>query len=282
MLNIPDFFESFDRRGGFPALPEVISEIVHEIDAERISIVDLARLVQKDMSFAVQILAHANSPAYNMPNRVTNLSLALQIIGLRPLKALCLTIPLFTRFKHIMGLPELWYHSRVTALCTRIAAEKFRQTLQVDVEVAETLGLIHEIGKVFLFLEADEFMQCQMQLADDPQTLPDWKRERKALRFDHSFIGTRFGRKFNLPPAMLDALLYHHEPEKAQYQQELVYLCALGDQVATMIGAIHPDFRFVEPQILEIQKRLGLLPVHFQDLLQECVRRSLGISLIET
>ena len=281
MLNLPDFFESFDRRGGFPVLPEVISEIVHEIDAERISMGDLAGLVQKDVSFAAQVLAHANSSMYMMPNRITNVTQALQVIGLRHLKALCLTIPLFTRFRHIMGLPELWRHSQVSALCTRIAAEKFKKTLQVDAEIAETVGLMHDIGKIFLFLESEEFVQSQLQVADDPQTLPDWKREREVMRFDHSFIGTRFGRKFNFPPVVLDALLYHHEPEKSQYQQELVCLCALGDQMATIIGAMHPDFRFVDPQILEVQKRLGLLPSHFEELLRECVRRSMDIALPE-
>jgi len=195
MTVLPDLFKDFDKKGAFPTIPTILSEVVHEIDVGRLSLEDLSKLVKKDVSFSIQLLAHANSSMYSMPNRVTSVTMAIKMIGLRPLKALCLSMPLFTWFSHVPGVPQLWFHSRIAALCAQQIAKHFMK-LEVETENAETAGLIHDLGKIFLFLEAAEFMQSQIQVADQKNRVTDWEAERAALGVDHCFIGSRFGRKF--------------------------------------------------------------------------------------
>lgn len=138
----------------FPALPDVVTSIIHEIDLGAISIANLGKIVQKDVGFATQIIRHANTGAYIAAGQVTTITQAIRLIGFRMLKGFCLTVPLFTSVRHVPGIDALWYHSRVTSLCSRILAEKIAYP---EPEVAETAGLLHDIGKVYLALHEQAF-----------------------------------------------------------------------------------------------------------------------------
>ena len=277
-MELDELSRKLEKRESFPTLPGVISEIVHEIDSEKISMEDLGKIIQKDVSFAAHLVRQANSGAYVEAGRVSSVVQAVRVMGFRVLKGMCLTVPIFTRYKNLPGISELWYHSRVASLCCRIVSEKIQLGEKDEVETA---GLLHDLGKVFLALEMPEFMHRQSQMADSAEGRSDWIAERKNLGIDHCFIGARYGRMFNFPGTILEPILWHHEPQKANHNKELTHVCCLGDQIASIVGAPHPDFHFVEPSLLHSLDYLGIGAELFQSILGECLHRVSAISVCD-
>ena len=277
-MEIVNLSEKLSDPKTFPALPDVVTSIIHEIDLGAISIANLGKIVQKDVGFATQIIRHANTGAYIAAGQVTTITQAIRLIGFRMLKGFCLTVPLFTSVRHVPGIDALWYHSRVTSLCSRILAEKIAYP---EPEVAETAGLLHDIGKVYLALHEQAFFMERTQLADQVGQETDWMAERRVLHVDHCFIGARYGRMFQFPTAIIDCLLWHHEPHKSPAHQDLVHLLRVGEELAVIAGAEHPDAIFVEPSLLLSLDFLGIARGQFRNILEECLEKAQTVTLVD-
>ena len=277
-MDLDSLSRKLESRESFPSLPEVLSDVIHEIDAENISMESLARMIQKDVSFSAQLVRQANSGMYADAGRVSTVVQAVRLLGFRMLKGFCLTLPIFSRYRNLSGITELWYHSRVASVCAGIVSG---HVSGVEKDEAETAGLLHDLGKVFLVLEMHAFTNDHLQTADDPLRSPDWKAETDILGINHCFIGARYGRMFNFPGSILDPILWHHEPRKAIHNKELTHVCCLGDQIATIVGAMHPDFMFVEPVILHSLDYLGIRPERFSSILNDCLEVVSRISTID-
>lgn len=277
-MDLDAISKKLENRESFPTLPSVLSDVIHEIDAENISMEDLARLIQKDLSFSAQLVRQANCGLYAEAGRVSTVVQAVRLLGFRMLKGLCLTLPIFSRFKNVQGIPELWYHSRAASVCAGVVAGRVPK---VEKDEAETGALLHDLGKVFLILEMRSFTNDQIQMADEPDRKPDWKFEFETFGINHCFIGARYGRMFNFPESIIDPILWHHEPDKTTHNKELTHVCCLGDQMATIVGATHPDYAFVEPSILHSLDYLGIRQDRFLLMLTDCLEAVSHISPLD-
>lgn len=277
-MDLDAISKKLENRESFPTLPSVLSDVIHEIDAENISMEDLARLIQKDISFSAQLVRQANFGLYAEAGRVSTVVQAVRLLGFRMLKGLCLTLPIFSRFKNVQGIPELWYHSRAASVCAGVVAGRVPK---VEKDEAETGALLHDLGKVFLILEMRSFTNDQIQMADEPDRKPDWKFEFETFGINHCFIGARYGRMFNFPESIIDPILWHHEPDKTTHNKELTHVCCLGDQMATIVGATHPDYAFVEPSILHSLDYLGIRQDRFLLMLTDCLEAVSHISPLD-
>jgi len=261
-------FEDFERENGFSAMPEVVSEVLFALGSPRTTMHEIGEIIKRDPGFTTRLISYANSGAYLTANPASSIDQAVRIIGLGPLKGLCLGIPIFSRYKHVLGVREIWAHSRATAICCQIVSEAIRFP---EPDTAETAGLLHDIGKVVLAVSAGNFFLSQIQIADASKRDPDWKQEKELLGFNHCFIGGWFARKFKMPQSLVDAILWHHEYEKSCYGRDLACLCMVGDQIASAIGLAHPDDVFVDPGLVGALKHLGI----DDDLFRKILLRSL-------
>ncbi|MCL5285149.1 MAG: HDOD domain-containing protein [Nitrospirae bacterium] len=263
-------FEDFERENGFSAMPEVVSEVLFALQSSRTTMHEVGEIIMRDPGFSTRLIHYANSGAYFTAVPASSIDQAVRIIGLGPLKGLCLGLPVFTRYKHVLGVREIWAHSRATAICCQIVSEAVRFP---EPDTAETAGLLHDIGKVVLAVSAGNFFLSQIQVADSPERKPDWKQEKEHLGFNHCFIGGWFARKFQMPPPLVEAILWHHEYEKSRYGRDLACLCMVGDQIAASIGFSHPDDVFVEPGLVGALKHLGIDDALFRRIMTRCLER---------
>jgi putative nucleotidyltransferase with HDIG domain len=95
-------------------------------------------------------------------------------------------------------------------------------------DLAYTAGLLHDIGKVVL----DQYMARVQPLfyrimqahGEDSSIL-----EQKIFGIDHNLAGLHLAESWKLPEAIKDVILFHHHPDKAPNNRELVYLVYLAD-----------------------------------------------------
>jgi len=118
------------------------------------------------------------------------------------------------------------------ATCAKIIAQRIGYK---DNEEAYIAGLLLDIGKIILsgFAE-DEFKQIS-EIAEKDK-VPFNIAEQQVLGFDHPQVGGRVIKKWNLPSALVEAVLYHHQPDKAEAHKTLAYIVHLADAISCMLG----------------------------------------------
>ncbi len=158
-------------------------------------------------------------------------------LGLETIKSIALTssthemlskeIPAYS-----LGEGMLWQHSLSCATCAKIIAQRIGYS---DNEEAYIAGLLLDIGKIILsgFAE-EEFNEVAEKAAEN--RIPFNMAEQQILGFDHPQVGGRVIKKWNLPSALVEAVLYHHQPDKAVEHKRLAYIVHLADALSCMLG----------------------------------------------
>jgi len=220
-----------------PPLPQSITQILEITKDDKSSSRELAKVFERDPTLAVNILKIANLPAYGFSSRISTISHAVVCLGLETIKSIALTssthdmlnkeIPAYS-----LGEGMLWQHSISCATCAKIIAKRIGYK---DDEEAYIAGLLLDIGKVILssFAE-DEFNQVAERAEKDK--VPFNIAEQEILGFAHPQVGGRVIKKWHLPSALVEAVLYHHQPEKAVEHKTLAYIVHLADALSCMLG----------------------------------------------
>ncbi len=220
-----------------PPLPHSILQILDITKDENFSTQELAKVFERDPTLAVNMLKLANSSFYGFAGKISTISHAIVCLGLDTVRSIALTsstqetlnnkIPAYTLEKGM-----LWQHSICCATCARIIAKRigFKES-----EEAYIAGLLLDIGKIILsnFAE-DQFIQI-IEKSKNSRISFD-KAEQEVLGFDHPKIGGRMIKKWNLPPILVEAVQYHHRPEKAKIHKKITYIVHLADAISCMLG----------------------------------------------
>ncbi|GAB4338702.1 MAG: HDOD domain-containing protein [Candidatus Abyssubacteria bacterium] len=199
--------------GALPTLPEIPMKILEVIAKEDSSMQDVAKIIERDPSLAANILKVANSPYYGVRQKVATLQLALTILGLTEIINTVTSLSVVHMFPLHgggAGLDRLafWRHSFGCAAASQMLARELR----FDTDGVEFVaGLIHDIGKLII----DQYFPAKMKSIHtlrQKQGLSLQEAEVKALGVDHATLGSWLAENWNLPPTLVESILYHHRP----------------------------------------------------------------------
>jgi HD-like signal output (HDOD) protein len=60
--------------------------------------------------------------------------------------------------------------------------------------------------------------------------------EESILGFNHAQVGARIAEKWNLPPELVEAIEFHHDPDNAQVNPKLTAIVHVADAVCVAMG----------------------------------------------
>jgi putative nucleotidyltransferase with HDIG domain len=210
---------------------EVVSEVVELVNNPATSIARLAATVGKDKILTDMILRKANSLYYGFSGRVTNVNFALVLLGFNALRETVTQTLVSAAFRNFVGVlfsyEELWNHSLAAGLLSRALAEK---TGRCDAEEALIAGLLHDVG--FLLLEQQRTIHEERQTAHQRQNVVEFSQ----MEVQHSEIGSKLAQQWKLPEAVVEAIRYHHHPERATGNPALTAAVHLADVLATRLS----------------------------------------------
>jgi len=242
--------------GDLPTMPHIANLVIEKLAAPATSPKEIHVIISKDQALAARVLRIANSPFFGYPRTVTRLTDAIVIMGFNSIRSLVLTSVFQDLFKSF-GLTEklLWEHSLVCAsISQRIAKSTgFRKT-----EEAFLVGLMHDIGKVVLYLKVPDKMSDIIQEVYNTQERSFTEMEADAFGFTHAEVGRAMAVKWNFAKEIEEAIGNHHYPERAVILPSLSYIVHLANNYCHKleIGPIkNPDLNLME---LESTKALKL------------------------
>jgi len=200
-----------------PSLPGMYHEIMAELRSEDASLERIARIVSKDAGMTAKVLQLANSALMGVRYEVSNPTQAVTLIGTEMVRALVLSVHVFSQFEDQQGavphLTALWEHSiAVGCLAQRIAAgEKCAKGL---VDESFTAGLLHEIGKLVLLAQMPkEYGVILENVKEKSATLA--AAEREQFGCTHADLGAYLMSLWGLPHPLIHAVAFHDRPAES-------------------------------------------------------------------
>ena len=193
-------------------LPEVAVKFSEAIRDPLTSNQDLENIVSEDSALAAKVLMIANSALFNFPSKIDTISNAITIIGHKQLSEVILSCSIVAMFKDIphdvIDMEQFWRHSIAVATAARIIASSRREQ---NIEKYFTAGLLHDIGKLIIFVEAPKYAAEVLKQCSVKKELMH-KVEKDVLGFDHAKLGAMLLKKWKLPSDVVTAVYYHHMP----------------------------------------------------------------------
>jgi putative nucleotidyltransferase with HDIG domain len=191
-------------------LPHIAMRIIEVANDNDAGPADLRKVLEIDASLSARVLRYANSSAFALRTKTTNLQLAISYLGFAQIRNLAVTASVSAIFKqdHAVGPYQrihLWRHLVSVGVCARLIAMRRRMA---NFEDAFLAGLLHDIGIILADQHAHAEFEKMLLALDPSKSLCE--NERQHLGFDHLALGDEMAKSWNFPEAVRAAIRHHH------------------------------------------------------------------------
>lgn len=245
-----------------PLLPDVVVGLLRLDPSADDYFERVAALIRSDPAFAMRLLRYANSASMAPAQPISTIDQSLMLVGCKGAVELVTGHSAMRVFvpRHDWER-DLWRHAFDVA-CLMHAFASIGTTLPMDAHKAYLFGLLHDIGRFILYLEApDELRRVDETAWSTPQELVD--AESAICGFTHAELGYLAIRKWRLPDELAQVVRYHHllpgDPQLATLVP-LIQLIQDADWLSVTL-AVHQDLWRSLPAA-ELHARLAPLELH--------------------
>jgi putative nucleotidyltransferase with HDIG domain len=242
----------------FPSISGTAAKVLKLLDDPDASTSKFGEVLRYDPGLTANILKLTNSAYFGFASRIGSVKQAIVLLGskrvLYLVMASCLNAIMDEK---IVGydLPsgELWRHS----IAVSVAAEGLVKELKLPAnEEIFTAALLHDVGKLILgdFVKDDLKKIESMELED----ISFQEAERQVFGMDHAEVGAKILKNWSLPPKIVSAVRWHHDPDSADEVCPMIDVVHVANVLCLMIGiGVGREGLHYEPSPLAT-KRLGL------------------------
>lgn len=241
---------------GLPPLPEIVTDLLSSMGQENIDIDTLAEKLSRDQALVATTLRLANSSFYGMSHRVTSIREAFAILGLKAMRTLITAAAVSNGFiaNHDSAgeIEKNWRHSIAVAVCAKALARQ----LHLDQELAFTVGLLHDTGRLVLAM----YFPLQHQATLAYRAAHDctlFQAEQAVLGIDHAMVGQALAGHWKFPLAMQLAIGSHHAPEQSGHSA-LISLVHAADAIVHALDLALDEEELVPPVSAAAWNSLGI------------------------
>ena len=193
-------------------LPHVAIRLSKLISDENTTMQEFENLIKMDPTLVLRLLRTVNSSYYGLRQKVSTISRAVMLIGMKNLRNLVVTEAIKDIFgqssnENVFSRRKLWLHCAVVAICSQMISERI---FSKKGDNAFLCGILHDIGMIVEDQVAhDLFIQvCKIY---EPESKPITDYEREILGTDHCAVGYLLIRDWQLPVEVQEGIKQHHQ-----------------------------------------------------------------------
>lgn len=207
--------KAISRMDSLPSLPTLYAKIMAEVQSADASIQGVGKIIARDVGMTTKVLQLVNSSFFGLVRHIADPVHAVNLLGLDTIKALVLTVEVFSTFKNdvlpLAFVERLWHHSLFCGeLARRIASQENIPKNAVD--DSYMAGLLHDVGKLVLATNLPgEYRQVLARMEEQEASSAD--AESGIFGATHAEVGAYLLGLWGLPEPIVEAVLYHHFPE---------------------------------------------------------------------
>lgn len=168
----------------------------------------LAKIVEQDPALSAKVLQLVNSSYFGLAQRHASVQQAVSYLGMELLKGLAPTDHAFMA-PPVPGFSLNALHDH-SLLAARIARRLFSDKERAS--EAFTAALVHDVGKIVLAMSVPDRFSEVLSAATETSTATH-AMEAELLGVTHAEVGAYLLGLWGLPPAIVEAVAYHHHPE---------------------------------------------------------------------
>ncbi len=212
MTNNAHLLARLQDSSNLPSLPQVLLQVTEINEQEDFDIKKLVKIIAQDPAISAKVLRLVNSAHFNLEGKFISLERAVLYLGVDVIKKIALTASIqhvFNGVKQNESFPinRFWRNSFSCAVFSKRIAQ---QTKYINVEEAYVAGLLHNIGKLLLWINFPKEYMSILPLLES-QT-DECNAEKQQIGITHCEAGCWLIKHWKLNSFMADAVLYHHEP----------------------------------------------------------------------
>jgi len=233
-------FNKIEQIQNLPTLPAVIGKLNSAINDPNVNAEQISRIIQDDPAMMARILRVVNSAFYGISQPVSSISQAVSLLGFIAVKNIATTTAAFSAFdikeQTDFNREEFWKHSICVGIATNVLYTYVKDHIghRISYDVLHLAGLVHGIG-IIIFEQYFHIKFMVALLLSQKENIPLVKAEEEALGTDHCEVGAWLGKKWNMPPDVVECIRWHHDPEKADAKfRPLVNLCHTAKYICTL------------------------------------------------
>ncbi len=202
------------RNNELPSAPSVHDALSRALAKPKTSLAEIAAIAERDVGIAAQLLRLASSPVFGPPRAAATVQEAVAALGLDTLRNLLLQSHVITPFRATPALAHFSPESlSVHALATARLARELLDA-KSDAGDAFTSGLLHNVGQFVLASRVPH--RFAEALDGTSRTRSLLETERELMGFTHSEVGAYLLALWGMRPAVIDAVLHHDAPHRAE------------------------------------------------------------------
>ena len=225
-----------------PALPSIAMEVVEMVDNPKTSASQLGKIISTDQALTAKVLKIANSPFYGFPKKISTIDFAIIVLGFDALKEIIISISLVSSLQKksdtYFDSKAFWDHSIATGVIARKLARDLGYRVSGEVFVG---GLLHDMGVSVMHRYFNNEFKRIVDISRESD-LTFMEAEESVLGVTHADVGSWLAERWNLPDHLVEGVLLHATPGKAEKNPELVAIIHCADVFAARINSAPVEF----------------------------------------
>ncbi len=233
-----------------PQFPDNIAQIERLLNDPDSKLSTIASHISNDVALTTDLLKLVNSAAFSLAKKCTSISEAVKMVGIRGLKNLLYSLGTMQLLGHTTEeQKDLWNHSYMAAFFSYNLARNFLHNMVVT-EDAYVCGLLHDLGKIIFSSMYPELLE-RIETMTKTRNFPPKVMDVLLSGINHPEIGAALAEKWNFPPALINAIRYHHSVDSApaEYRTLAATVCLADLMIHYNAGEI--EFYQIETRLLE-------------------------------
>ncbi len=238
-----------------PLLPQALVKLLQLNRSSEEFFDEFERVVKEDPTFAVRVIALANSASSSPVSPITSIREAITRMGAATISGLVSSLAVQRVFMPSEpGEVRLWTHSIFVA-CAAEEIARMAVDLRVDPGQAYLAGLLHDIGRFVMLEHAPD----ELHAVD----ASDWHTPDELLQADadvygytHSELGHLACHRWGLPESICELVRNHHESLPADIEPgsaaAINFCVQLGDRLSIFV--LEDEFDDDEQLLARIQQ----------------------------
>ncbi len=238
----------------------LLQEIESALRSPQCSLGAIGDIIEKDVDLTARLLRFSNSAYCGFSTKLSTVAEAISLIGIQQVQDLLTASSVIERFtglsSELVSVRSFWQHSLATGIGARLIAMEQRLPKPDRLFVA---GLLHDIGRLVLFLQAPRQAQKIFELCRKERLLLR-EAEVRVLGYDHQNIAEALLKSWKYPATLVQAVGNHHQPSVADAAKQEAAVVHIADHLVNAMQVGSSGERFVPPLNQTAWATLGMTP----------------------
>lgn len=238
----------------------LMQEIERALASPQCSLGMIADVIEKDIDLTARLLRFSNSAYCGFSTRLSTVTEAIGLIGIQQVQDLLTASSVIERFSGVsnefVSVQSFWEHSLATGIAGRLIGMERRFPKPDRLFVS---GLLHDIGRLVLFLQAPKHAQKVFELYKKERILLR-EAEVRVLGYDHQNLAEALLKSWKYPPSLVLAVGNHHDPSSCEAARVEAAVVHLSDHLVNAMRVGSSGEHFVPPLNPQAWATLGMKP----------------------